>query len=321
MKTSEQRIVFLDRRAIRVPLRQASFPHQWQEYEHTPAELTVERLQGANIAITNRVAITRAVLDKVPTLELVAVSATGYEHVDVAACAQKGVAVCNVRDWSVSVPEHVFVLILSLRRQLPSYGREIAAGRWQASPSYGFLLGPLPRTLYGATMGIIGYGALGQRVGALALAFGMDTLIAEYKGAKEMRADRVSFEEVLAKSHVLVVLCPLNDDTRNLIGAPELARMRRDALLINCARGGIVDEAALAGALSRNELGGAGVDVLSVEPPTEGNPLLELNVPNLILTPHMAFASVQSLEALAEQLIGNLEAFVAGEPRNLVGPR
>lgn len=218
------------------------------------------------------------------------------------------------------MPEHVFALILSLRRQLPSYQQAVASGRWQASPTYGFLLEPLPGTLYGATMGVIGYGALGRRVADLARGFGITTLIAERRGAVHIRAGRTPFGEVLAESHVLVILCPLNDDTRDLIGAPELAAMRRDALLVNCARGGIVDEAALARALDRGELGGAGVDVLSEEPPTAGNPLLEPNLPNLILTPHMAFASIRSLETLAERLIGNLEAYAAGRPRNLVTP-
>ncbi|CAM3466661.1 4-phosphoerythronate dehydrogenase [Deinococcus saxicola] len=311
-------VVFLDRRAVTVSLRSPAFPHQWQEYPHTSPELTIERLQGAQIAITNRVAITEAVLDAVPTLELVAVAATGYEHVDVAACQERGVAVCNVRDWSVSVPEHVFALTLALRRQLPSYMRAVQQGRWQASPTYGFLLEPLPITLAGTTLGIIGHGTLGKQVAALAQAFGMQTVIAEHRGAPRLRPGRTAFEEVLARSQVLVILCPLNPSTRNLIGTAELVLMRPDALLINCARGGIVDEAALAGALLRGELGGAGVDVLSQEPPTQGTPLLELDLPNLILTPHMAFASVQSIETLAEQLMGNLEAFVAGQPRHLV---
>lgn len=320
MNSPVQQIVFLDRDAVRVPLREPAFSHVWQEHAFTPPDLTAERLQGAGIAITNRAPVTRAVLEAVPTLGLVAVAATGYEHVDVAACADRGVAVCNVRDWSLSVPEHVFALILSLRRQLPSYQRAVASGRWQASPTYGFLLHPLPRTLSGAALGIVGYGALGRRVAALARGFGMTTLIAERRGTTHLRPGRTPFETVLAESHVLVVLCPLTDETRDLIGAPELALMRRDALLINCARGGIVDERALAGALYRGELGGAGVDVLAQEPPTEGSPLLNLNLPNLILTPHMAFASVESLETLAEQLIGNLEAFVAGQPLNLVSP-
>lgn len=312
------RVVFLDRRAISVPLHSPAFPHEWQEYQHTPPELTAERLQGARIAITNRVAITPAVLDAVPTLRLVGVSATGFEHVNVAACQERGVAVCNVRDWSVSVPEHVFALILALRRQLPSYQRAVAAGQWQASATYGFVLPPLPVTLSGSVMGLIGYGALGGRVAALAKAFGMTTLIAERRGAACVRAGRTLFDEVLARSSVLVVLCPLNEETRDLIGVSELARLPAGTLLINCARGGIVNEAALAGALLRGELGGAGVDVLSQEPPTHGNPLLELDLPNLILTPHMAYASVQSLETLAEQLIGNLEAYMAGQPRHLI---
>ncbi|CAM3605190.1 Glycerate dehydrogenase [Deinococcus saxicola] len=320
MSQPPRNVVFLDRRAISVPLRPPAFAHEWREYPHTPPELIIERLQGAHIAITNRVPITRAVLEAVPTLALVAVCATGSEHVDVAACSERGVAVCNVRDWSVSVPEHVFALLLALRRQLPAYMGAVAAGQWQASPTYGFLLPPLPITLGGTALGIIGYGALGRRVAALAGAFGMTVLIAEHRGAATVRGDRTPFETVLAQSQALVVLCPLSDQTRGLIGAAELAQMPRDALLINCARGGIVDEAALAGALERGELAGAGVDVLSREPPTAGNPLLDLKLPNLILTPHMAFASVQSLETLAEQLIGNLEAFVAGPPRHLVTP-
>jgi glycerate dehydrogenase len=313
-------IVFLDRRAIGVPIRAPRFAHTWQEYQHTPPELTAERLQGADMVLTNRVAITAGVLDAAPTLRLVAVAATGYEHVDLCACTERGVQVCNVRDWSLSVPEHVFALTLSLRRQLPAYGRAVAAGQWQASETYGFLLSPLPDTLAGATLGVVGHGALGQRVGVLAQAFGMKVLIAEHKHAAGLRPGRTAFEQVLAHSDVLVVLCPLNEQTRNMIGASELARMNPSALLINCARGGIVDEAALAGALTRGELGGAGVDVLSQEPPTDGHPLLGLDLPNLILTPHMAFASVQSLGTLAEQLIGNLEAFETGQPRNLVGP-
>ncbi len=314
----EQRVVFLDRQAIRVPLRPPAFPHDWAEYPHTPPESTVERLRGATIAITNRVPIAGATLDATPTLRLIAVSATGYEHVDVAACQARGIAVCNVRDWSISVPEHVFALLLALRRQLPAYAAAVAAGRWQALPTYGFLLEPLPHTLRGGTLGLIGHGALGRQVAALAAAFGMTVLLAERRGADTIRPGRTPFPTVLAQSDALVVLCPLNDETRNLLGAAELAALRPDAILINCARGGIVDEGALAAALVAGKLGGAGVDVLSGEPPTTGNPLLELRLPNLIVTPHMAFASIESLETLAEQLIGNLEAFVAGTPRNLV---
>ena len=320
----QQRIVFLDRNAIRVPLRRPDVPHEWREYPHTPPELVVSRLEGAGggssatIAITNRVAIDAAILDAVPSLRLVAVSATGYEHVDVRACQADGVSVCNVRDWAVSVPEHVVALALALRRQLPAYREAVAGGAWERSPTYGVLLDPPPRTLAGSTMGLIGYGTLGRRVAELARSFAMRVLIAERKGAHEMREGRTAFEEVLAHSGVLAILCPLSDETRGLIGAAELARMPRDALLINCARGGIVDEAALAAALVEGTIGGAGVDVLAEEPPRQGSPLLTLRLPTLIVTPHTAWASVASMENLAEQLIGNFEAYVAGAGRNMV---
>jgi glycerate dehydrogenase len=313
-----ERIVFLDRNAIRLPIRAPRFGHAWSEYPHTPADLTVERLADATIAITNRVAIGPAVLDAAPRLRLVAVAATGFEHVDVAACRARGIAVCNVREWSVSVPEHVFALALALRRQLPAYQAALAEGRWRRSPTYGLLLEPLPRTLAGGTLGIVGYGALGRRVAALGAAFGMSVLVAERRGAAATRAGRVPFEQVLDDTDLLAVLCPLTAETRGLIGPAEFARMRPDALLVNCARGGIVDEAALADALRRGALAGAGLDVLAEEPPRGPNPLLDDPPPNLVVTPHMAWASRESMETLIEQLVGNLEAFVAGTPRNLV---
>ncbi len=320
-----ERIVFLDRNAIRVPLRSPGFPHVWQEYAHTPPDLTIPRLReaggaGATVAITNRAFIDGSVLDAVPTLRLVAVAATGYDQVDVAACRSHGVAVSNVRNWAVSVPEHIFAMMLALRRQLPSYQRAVEQGAWQRSPTYGVLLEPMPRTLMGATLGLIGYGDLGRQVETLARAFSMRILLSEHRGTRSVRPERTPFQEVLARSDILVILCPLNDQTRNLIGTAELAEMRPDAILINCARGGIVDEAALAAALVAGTIGAAGVDVLSEEPPATGNALLELHLPNLLLTPHMAWASIESLQNLGEQLIGTIEAFVAGAPRNLVTP-
>lgn len=313
-----ERIVLLDRSAIRLPIRRPEFPHAWEEYSHTPADLTAERLREATIAITNRVAITTDVLDAAPHLRLVAVAATGFEHVDVAACRSRGVTVCNVRNWSVSVPEHVFALGLALRRQLPAYQAAVERGLWQASPTYGLLLEPLPRTLAGATLGIVGYGALGRRVADIGRTFGMAVLIAERRGADRIREGRASFERVVEESDLLCILCPLTPETRGLIGASELSRMRPSALLVNCARGGIVDEEALADALRRGAIAGAGVDVLSEEPPRSRNPLLDDPPPNLIVTPHMAWASHELMETLIEQLIGTLEAFVSGAPRNVV---
>lgn len=317
---SPHHIVFLDRNAIRVPLRTPVFPRTWAEHRHTEPQETIERLAGATMAITNRVVIDAQTLDAVPSLELVAVSATGHDHVDVAACAARGVTVCNVRNWSISVPEHVFALVLALRRQLFAYRDAIAGGAWRRSPTYGVLLEPLPHTLAGSTLGIIGYGSLARDVERIGIAFGMRILIAERRGATEVRTGRTPFDETLRASDVLVVLAPLNDDTRGMIGANELGAMKSTALLVNCARGGIIDEHALADALRSGRIAGAATDVLSVEPPRDGNPLLDHSIPNLILTPHMAWASKESLETLATMLMDNLEAFAAGTPQNVVSP-
>ena len=313
-----ERIVFLDRNAIRVPLPQPGFAHEWIEFPHTENELVIERLQDTTIAITNRVPITADILDAVPTLKLIAVAATGYDHVDVSACQSRGVAVCNIRHWSISVPEHVFAMALSLRRQLPAYRDALAAGDWQKSSTYCVLLEPMPRTLAGSTLGLIGYGALAKKVEQIADGFGMNTLIAERREAAEIRKGRTSFKDVLQQSDVLVVLCPLTAETQNLIGQAEIAMMKPEAILINCARGGIVNESALLNALLSGAISGAATDVLSNEPPRNGNPLLSRSLPNLIVTPHVAWASIESLNELARGLIDNLDAFVAGTPTNLI---
>jgi glycerate dehydrogenase len=251
-------------------------------------------------------------------LRLVAVLGTGYDHIDVPACVERGVSVFNERDWTVSLPEHVFALILALRRQLLSYRQVVEDGTWGRSNAYAMLLDPLPRALAGGTMGLIGYGALARKVETIAVAFGMKVLIAERKGATEMRPGRTPFDEVMAQSDVLVILCPLNNETRDMVGEKELATMPSDALVINGARGGIVDEAALAAAVRSGKLGGAAADALVDEPPKNGSPLVGQDLPNIIVTPHVSWVSIESLETLADQLIGNLEAFIEGTPRNLI---
>ncbi|MGE0486453.1 MAG: D-2-hydroxyacid dehydrogenase [Gammaproteobacteria bacterium] len=312
------RVVFLDRFAIRAELRPLNFPHTWVEYPTTAPDEVVERLAGTAIALTNRVRFDADLLARLPELRLIAVAATGYEGIDVAACRAAGVTVCNVRDWSTpAVAEHSFAMILALRRQLLVYREAVAAGEWARSHFYGVLKTPLPPGLAGACLVIVGLGALGRRLATLGAAFGMEVLVAERKGATP-RAGRVAFEAALARADVLCVACPKLPETTDLIDAAELARMKPTAVVINTARGGIVNETALADALVNGRLGGAGLDSLSVEPPREGNPLLGLDLPNLILTPHMAFASDLTLAALAEQLLGNVEAFVAGSPRNVV---
>lgn len=313
------KIVFLDKAAFASQLARLELDHNWVNYDRSDTpELIIERLQGATVAITNVVSITAKILDACPSVRLVAVAATGYDQVDVAACKSRGVAVCNVRGWAVSVVEHVFAMTLALRRQIPTYSKALAEGAWQRAPNHTLILGSMPLAVSGSTMGIVGYGALGKRVENVASAFGMKVIIAERRGVTQPRNGRVSLEVVIKTSDVLVLLCPMNEETRGLIGDAELRSMKSDALLINCARGAIVDEVALAHALDEGTIAGAGVDVLGEEPPRDGNPLLDRVRTNLIVTPHMGWASRESLAILIQQLVDNIEAFLEGRPQNLV---
>jgi glycerate dehydrogenase len=305
-----ERIVFLDRNTLRAEIRPPSFAHEWREYGTTRAGEVVERLEGASIAIVNKVEIKDAQLAQLPALRLIAVAATGTDNIDLKSCRERGVAVSNVRDYATgTLPEHVLMLMLALRRNLLNYQRDVRAGSWQRAEGFCLLTHPI-RDLHGSTLGIIGYGALGRAVEQLARAFGMHTLIAEHKNAQHARERRTPFAEVLRASDIITLHTPLKDETRHLIGAAELASMKPSALLINCARGGIVDEAALIEALQAGAIAGAGVDVLSREPPREGNALLELDLPNLIITPHVAWASLEAMQTLADQLIDNIEEFM-----------
>jgi glycerate dehydrogenase len=311
-------IVFLDRDTLRAEVRRPAFAHRWVEYAGTSRDLVVERLRGASIVITNKVPLRETELTHLPALKFIAVAATGVDIIDLDCCRRLRIPVANVRNYAPrSVPEHVFALILALRRNLFSYREAIERGAWQRAGTFCLLAYPILE-LHESTLGIIGHGALGRAVEQLARAFGMRPLVSEHKDALKIRPNRMSFEETLRTSDILTLHCPLTDATRHLIGAAELEKMQRHALLINTARGGLVDEAALAAALHAGTIAGAGFDVLSHEPPRDGNPLLELHLPNFILTPHVAWASREAMQALADQLIANIEAFVAGRPQNLV---
>ena len=313
-----QRIVFLERDTFRASFRRPAFAHEWTEYASTTPVEVVERLRGASVCICNKVRLGEAELSQLPELRFIAVAATGVDNIDLDYCRRHALLVSNVRDYARhAVPEHVFALVLALRRSLIGYRQDLRDGAWQRADQF-CLLNRTIRDLWGSTLGIIGYGALGKAVAKLGEAFGMRVLIGERKGAQSVRAGRTGFAETIETSDVLSLHCPLKEETRNLIGAAELERMRVDALLINTARGGLVDERALASALVAGKIGGAGFDVLTSEPPREGNPLLELDLPNFILTPHVAWASREAMQALADQVIENIEAFVAGTPRNLV---
>lgn len=312
------RIVFLDRSTIEASLRAPAFGHEWVDYPVTAAVEVVERLRGAQVAVVNKVQLDRAVLEQLPGLRMIAICATGTDNVDLAAARERGIVVSNIRGYARhAVPEHVFALALALRRNLIAYRGDLRRGLWQQSEQFCLFTHPI-RDLAGSTLGIVGRGVLGESVAALGRAFEMDILFAEHKGARDVRPGYAPFDEVLAASDVLTLHCPLTLATRGMIGMPELARMKRSAILVNTARGGLVDEAALARALREGAIAGAGFDVLSEEPPRDGNPLLELDLPSFILTPHVAWASDRAMQAMADQLVQNIEAFVAGAPRNRV---
>ena len=278
----------------------------------------MERLNGATIAICNKVQLRGEALSRLQKLQLIAVAATGVDNVDLAYCRSHDIAVCNTRGYAVnSLPEHALMLMLALRRNLIAYRTDVKAGRWHEARQFCLLDHPIA-DLKGSTLGVVGFGTLGRSMAQLGRAIGMEVIVAERKNAPAVRPDRVSFADVLRVSDVISLHCPLTEETKNLIGADELQQMKPGAILINTARGGLVDDHALLDALQSGRLAGAGIDVLRNEPPREGNPLLDLDLPNLIVTPHNAWASRQAMQTLADQLIDNLEGFVAGEPQNLV---
>jgi glycerate dehydrogenase len=318
------KIVFLDRDSLIANVRAPAFEHAWQDFPATSQDEVVERLRGATIAITNKVPLRADAIARLPDLKLVAIAATGTDNVDLAACRQHGIAVCNIRDYSlVSVPEHTFALMLAVRRNLMAYARDVAAGRWQQSTRFCLLDHPIG-DLAGSRLGIVGYGALGRRVAEIGRAFGMEIVVSSRSPVSarrdQWRPMQLPLSSLLMTSDVVSLHLPLTDETRHMIGADELARMKKTAILINTARGGLVDEAALAEALMKGVIAGAGFDVLSKEPPVPDNPLLNLPnaVPNFVLTPHVAWASGGAMQTLADMLVENIDAWAAGNPKNLV---
>jgi glycerate dehydrogenase len=288
------------------------------EYAHSRSDEVIARLSGATVAIINKVALDAATLAQLTELRLIALAATGHDCVDLNYCRAHGIAVSNVRGYAVhAVAEHVFALLLALRRNLASYATLVAGGGWQRSAQFCAHGAPL-EDLHGSVLGIVGSGAIGRATAAIGAGFGMRVLHAASPSQPAGSAGRVALSELLASADVLTLHCPLTAATRGLIGAAELGAMKRNALLINTARGGLIDEAALAAALREGRIAGAGLDVLSVEPPAGGNPLLELRLPNFIVTPHVAWASTGAMRTLAEELRANIDSWAQGVPRNRV---
>ena len=313
-----QRAVFLDRASLKAKVRKPAGVTDYVEYEKTAIGEIVPRLDGAAIAIINKVPMRSATLAQLPDLKMIAVAATGYDVVDVPYCREHGIAVANIRNYAVhTVPEHAFAMILALRRNLLAYRQDVENGVWNRSEQFCFFTHPIG-DLHGATLGIIGEGAIGQATAAIGRAFGMRVLFADHAPPKMDGVTFTPHETVLAESDVISLHCPLMPATRNLIDLAAFRKMKRNALLINTARGGLVDEAALIQALDQGLIAGAGFDVLTVEPPRDGHPLLDVRRSNFILTPHVAWASDGAMQFLADQLIDNIDRWAAGNPQNLV---
>ncbi len=315
------RIVQLEAESLIAAVRRPAFAHEWVEYPATLPGQVVERLRGAAVAITNKVPLDAAAIAALPELKMIAVSATGTNNVDLDACRARGIVVSNIRGYAEhTVPEHVIALLLALSRNLVAWRETLLAGGWQQSSQFCLFDHPI-RDLHGATLGLIGSGTLGNGVARLAEAFGMRVLRAERKAAATVRPGYTAFGDVLAQADAISLHCPLTPETTGLIGEAELQAMKPSALLINTARGGIVDEAALIRALTEGWIAGAGFDVITAEPPPAGHPMVDpalLARPNFLLTPHVAWSSRPAMQALADQLIDNIEAFSAGTPRNQV---
>jgi glycerate dehydrogenase len=315
------RIVFLDRATIapQTRLRIPSFKHELVEYERTDPADVVTRLAGATVAIINKVPLRAEALAQLPDLRLIAVAATGTDCVDKQYCEAHGVAVTNIRGYAVNtVPEHTFALILALRRNIVAFREDVIAGKWQAAGQFCFFDHPI-HDLAGSRLGIIGEGVLGQRVAELARAFGMVPLFAAHKGKSGLGPLYTPWHEVLETSDIITLHSPLTPETRGMIALPEFRAMQRRPLIVNTARGGLVDENDLVTALDEGLISGAGFDVTVGEPPSPDNPLMRAaRRPNVILTPHVAWASDEAQQELADQLMENIENFVAGRPSNLV---
>ena len=308
------KIVFLDRETLDANVRKPNFPHEYVEYGQTAQDEIVARAGDADIIITNKVPLREPVLKQLPKLKLIAVAATGTDVIDKAYTTAHGITVSNIRNYAYNtLPEHVFALIFALRRNLVNYVDSVRHGRWGYVNQFCYFDYPI-YDIAGSTLGIIGYGALGKQVESRATALGMKVLVNDVADIP----GKVDVATILREADVVTLNIPLTPATKGMIGAKELASMKKSACIINTARGGIIDEAALADALRKGVIAGAGLDVLTAEPPKNGNVLLDPTIPNLIITPHVAWASKEAMQVLSDQLVDNIDAFVAGDPRNVV---
>ena len=283
------------------------------KHPRTSPEQVQERIRGFDTVLVNKVVLSREHFEACPELKTVAVVATGLNNIDKDAAKDHSVTVMNVTNYGRStVAQHTMALILALATRLVDYDKDVRAGRWGQSSMFCLMDHPIME-LEGRTLGVVGYGDLGQGVVERAKAFGMNIVLGARPGQATGEVDgypRIPMDELLPKVDVLSLHCLLTDDTRNMIGARELKMMKTEALLINTSRGGLVDEQALADALRAGTIGGAGFDVLTEEPPRNGNALLADDIPNLIVTPHSAWASREARQRIVDITARNLSSLV-----------
>ncbi|GKS68706.1 glycerate dehydrogenase [Nitrosomonas sp. PY1] len=285
----------------------------WQYYYDSSDQEIVQRICDAEIVVSNKASLARPAIEAAVRLKLICVAATGYNNVDLVAAAEHGIAVCNVRDYATpSVVQHVFLLMLSLVRRFIDYHELVSRGGWQSSQFFCPMDFPI-QELSGKTLGIVGYGVLGKAVAQVAQAFGMNVLIAEHKD-KTPRLGRVAFDEVIGRSDFITLHCPLSPDTQYLIGQREFALMKASAYLINTARGELINEIDLLQCLSSKRIAGAAIDVIQGEPPNQDSLILRHQPNNLIITPHIAWASQESRQRLINQLADNIRNFFQHKP-------
>lgn len=311
------RIVFLDRDTFptEMDLAPPSAAREWKTFDRTTPDEVVERLAGATVAISNKVPLRREALEALPHLKLISVAATGYDVIDIEACRERDITVSNVRGYAVNtVPEHTFALILALRRSIVGYRDDVLAGAWEKSGQFCFFNHPI-RDLAGSRLGIIGEGAIGQAVAAIARGFGMEPVFAAHKGVSGLGPLYTPFEEVLETADIITLHAPLTPKTRDTLARAEFREMKRRPLIINTARGGLVNEADAVRALEEGLIGGLGFDVLTREPPAADNPIYRVaGRPDVILTPHVAWASREAMEEVWRQTIEAVDAFAGGKP-------
>ncbi len=313
------KITFLDKGALPETIfwkknffRRPQCHHEWVEFSYTPQDQVVERAQGCDIIITNKVILTREILQALPSLKLIAVTATGVNNIDVTAATELGIAVRNVPAYSTqSVAEHVIAMMFALKHSLMAWYRDQMGERWASQSQFCYFDHPV-KDVAGCTLGIIGSGAIGQEVARLANAIGMKTLFAERRNATQCRPGYLPFEQVLQLADVISLHCPLTDDTQCLLNAQTLALCKPSAFIINTARGGLLDENALLTVLQQHRIAGAALDGLTQEPPARDHPLMKAakTMPNLLITPHIAWTSGSALQVLMEKTIANIDEFV-----------